>query len=80
MGCHVKNDWCEVGKKFDTDMYLFIEKRLSWGISYIAKKYSEVNNEYLKDYDPTKPSEFISYLDMNKFMVGQWMIIFVIVD
>ena len=52
-------------KIIEIDIYLFIEKRLRKGISYIAKRYSEANNRYLKDYDPTKPSKFISYLDMN---------------
>ena len=47
------------------DMYLFIEKGLRGGISYIAKRYSEANNKYMKNYDPTKPSKYISYLDMN---------------
>ena len=36
-------------------MYLFIEKGLRGGISYICKKYSEANNKYVKNYDPTKP-------------------------
>ena len=52
-------------KIFDIDMYLFIEKGLRGGIFYIAKRYNEANNKCLKDYDPTKPSEYISYLDMN---------------
>ena len=49
----------------DTDKYLFIEKGLRGGISYIAKRYAKANNKYLNDYDPKKPSTFISYLDMN---------------
>ena len=49
----------------DIDKYLFIEKGLRGGISYIAKRYSEANNKYMKDYDPKKPSQFITYLDMN---------------
>ena len=36
-------------------MYLFIEKVLRGGISYIAKGYSKTNNKYMKNYDPTKP-------------------------
>ena len=32
---------------------------------YIAKRYAKVNIDYLNDYDPKKPSTFISYLDMN---------------
>ena len=35
------------------------------GISYIAKRYSKANNKYMKNYDPTKPSIYIPYLDMN---------------
>ena len=35
------------------------------GISYIAKRYAKANNKYMKDYDPKKPSKFITYLDMN---------------
>ena len=35
------------------------------GISYIAKWYAKANNKYMNDYDPKKPSTFISYLDMN---------------
>ena len=49
----------------DIDMYLFIEKGLRGGISYIAKRYAKANNKYMKNYDPKKPSKFITYLDMN---------------
>ena len=46
-------------------MYLFIEKGLRGGISYIAKIYANVNMKYMKNYDPTKLLKFITYLDMN---------------
>ena len=46
-------------------MFLFIEKGLRGGISYIAKRYSKANNKYMKDYDPTKRLKYISYLNMN---------------
>ena len=49
----------------DIDKYLFIEKGLRGGISCIAKRYTKANNKYLNDYDPKKPSTFMSYLDMN---------------
>ena len=39
-------------------MHLFIEKGLRGGISYIAKRYAKVNNKYMKNYDPKKPSKF----------------------
>ena len=56
-------------KIVDIDMYLFIAKGLRGGISYIAKRYAKANNKYMKDYDPTKPSNYISYLDMNNLYV-----------
>ena len=55
----------ELKRNSEIDMYLFTEKGLRGGISYIWKKYSEVNNKYVKNYDPTKPSKLISDLDMN---------------
>ena len=55
----------KLGKVFDIDMYLFITKGVREGISYIPKRYSKANNKYMKDYDTTKPSKYISYLDMN---------------
>ena len=65
MGCNVKNEWVEVKKIVDIVMYLFIEKGLRGGTSYIAKRYAKVNNKCIKNYDPKKPSKFITYLDMN---------------
>ena len=38
---------------------------MTGGISYIAKRYVKANNKYINDYDPNKPSTFISYLDRN---------------
>ena len=49
----------------DIDKYLFIEKGLRRGISYIAKWYLKANSKHMNDYDPKKPSTFITYLDMN---------------
>ena len=49
----------------DIDKYLFIEKGLRGGISYISKRCAKANNKYMSDYDPKKPSTFITYLDKN---------------
>ena len=44
----------------DTDMYLFIEKGLRRDFLHC-----KANNKYMKNYDPTKPSKYLLYLDMN---------------
>ena len=49
----------------DVDMYLFIEKGLCGGISYIANRYGKANNKYMKDYNKNEPSKYIMYLDAN---------------
>ena len=49
----------------DVDMLLMIEKGIRGGISIISNRYGEANNKYMKDYDETKPSKFLMYLDAN---------------
>ena len=47
------------------DMHLFIEKGMRDGISYIGKRHSKANNKYMKRYDSSKESKYITYLDTN---------------
>ena len=56
-------------------MYLFIEKGLRRGISYIATRYSKANNKCIKIYDSTKPSIYIEYLDEKQFgwLGNEWL-------
>ena len=49
----------------DIDMYLFVEKGMGGGISYIAKRFSNANNKYIQSYHDEKPSKHITYLDKN---------------
>ena len=49
----------------DPDMYIFFEKGIKGGISYISNRYSKVNNKYLKSYEPKQESKHIIYLDTN---------------
>ena len=49
----------------DIDMFQFIEKGLRGGISYIANRYGNANNKYMKEYDEKAPSKYIMYLDAN---------------
>ena len=51
-------EWLE--KIIDIDIYLLIEKGLTGGISNIDKRYSKANSKCMKNYDPTKPSIYIS--------------------
>ena len=55
----------ELEKISDIDQYLLIEKGTRGGIYYIAKKYGKANNKYMNDYNPEKPSTFITYLGEN---------------
>ena len=57
-------------KILDIDKYLFIKKGLRGRLSYIARRYAIANNKYVNDYDPKKPSTFITYLDIIICMVG----------
>ena len=60
----------------DIDKHLFIEKGLRGGIPYISKRFSKPNNKYMKNYDPTKESKFIMYLDennLNDWEVSQYL-------
>ena len=51
----------------DNGMYLLIGKGMRGGISYIAKRFNKANNKYIQSYDVNKPSEFITYVDVNNF-------------
>ena len=46
-------------------MYFFFEKGMTGGASYISKRYSKGNKEFLKSYDPIQESKHIIYLDAN---------------
>ena len=49
----------------DADMYLFFEKGMRDGVSYISKRFSKTNNKYFKSYDPKRESKHIIYTDTN---------------
>ena len=49
----------------DAHMYLFFEKGIKGGVSYIFKRYSNVNNKYLRSYDLKQESKHIIYFDEN---------------
>ena len=49
----------------DYDMLMMFERGIRGGMTHIAKRYSEANNKYMKNYDPDRPSRYIQYLDAN---------------
>ena len=49
----------------DYDMLMLFERGIRGGMTHIAKRYSEANNKYMKNFDPNKPSKYIQYLDAN---------------
>ena len=52
----------------DLDKYIFIEKEMRGGISYINKRYNKGNNESYSDYDSEKPKTYITYLNINIYL------------
>ena len=49
----------------DIDKFQFIERGIRGGVSYICKRYAKANNKYISDYNSTKPSNHITYIDAN---------------
>ena len=50
----------------DEDLHMKIEKGIRGGISTIGSiRHVKVNNKYCPDYDPTKPSDYLEYIDAN---------------
>ena len=46
-------------------MYIFFEKSIRGGITYISDRYTKGNNRYLKSFDRKKESNIL-YQDVNK--------------
>ena len=49
----------------DIEMHQFLERGMRGGISMISHRYAQTNNKYLQEYDPEKPTSFITYQDSN---------------
>ena len=50
---------------------MMFERGIRGGITHIAKRYAEANNKYMTNFDSSKPSTYIQYLDANNLYAGQ---------
>ena len=63
--CLKKKTGVELELLTDYDMLLMIEEGIRGGICHAVHRYAKANNEYMKDYDESKESSYIQYLDAN---------------
>ena len=49
----------------DLDMHLFIERGMRGGISMASKRHAKANNPLVEGYNPSEPTNYITYLDAN---------------
>ena len=47
----------------DYDVYLFVEKSMKGGTSYITEKINKADNKNMRSYVISKPRKYIAYLD-----------------
>ena len=49
----------------DPDMLLMFEQGIRGGITQSVHRYASANNPYMKEYDSSKPTNYLQYLDAN---------------
>ena len=61
----LKKTSIEIELLIDYDMLLMVEERIRGGICHSIQRYTKANNKYMKNYDESKESSYIQYLDAN---------------
>jgi len=61
----LKNTGVEPELLTDPEQYLMVERAIRGGISTISTRYGKANNPLIEGFDPSQPTKYVMYWDMN---------------